>query len=184
MPSTEVLQGQNYPRDCEILEKLDVRELLSIYFWLHQDVPCEAWASLWLWHTLQAHKLCSCSKWVVALMLCGILVPPSECIKPVSPSLEGRFLTTGPLGKFQNFSDNFSCLYLAILSIRTSSFFIVHKFSFSSGSNKQVLKTNSWRCLFFFHTQSPKLTKAFRYFNEDESAIVMGEARGWDPGIR
>ena len=33
-------------------------------------------------------------------MACGILVPGPE-IKPMSPALQGGFLTTGPPGKFQ-----------------------------------------------------------------------------------
>ena len=40
---------------------------------------------------------------------CGILVPRPE-IKPVSPALEGGFLTTGPPGKPQGFA--FSGTYL------------------------------------------------------------------------
>ena len=33
-------------------------------------------------------------------MACGILVP-GPGIKPMSPALQGGFLTTGPPGKFQ-----------------------------------------------------------------------------------
>ena len=34
---------------------------------------------------------------------CGILVPQPE-MEPMSPALEGRFLTTGPCGKSPSFS--------------------------------------------------------------------------------
>ena len=61
----------------------------------------------WLWHSgslVVVHGLQSAGSVVAVPGLCcpvasGILIPQPG-IKPVSPALEGRFLTTGPPGKF------------------------------------------------------------------------------------
>ena len=74
--------------------------LLILFIWLHWVLVaacgffhCSAWASLQLWCAgSRAHGL-SCPT------ACGILVPPPG-IKPMSPALEGGFLTTGLPGKF------------------------------------------------------------------------------------
>ena len=57
--------------------------------WLH-------WVSAAACKILVAeHGLSSCG---TQAMACGILVPQPG-IKPMSPALQGRFLTTGPPGK-------------------------------------------------------------------------------------
>ena len=69
---------------------------------------------IWLYQVLAvAHGLSIYSTWapehagsvvvtcrLSCLMTCEILVP-GPGIEPTSPTLEGGFLTTGPLGKFQ-----------------------------------------------------------------------------------
>ena len=47
---------------------------------------------------MAVHRLSSCSLWAVASSECGIL-GPQPGIEPLSPALQGRFLTTGPPGK-------------------------------------------------------------------------------------
>ena len=46
----------------------------------------------------RAHELSSCSEW--AWVSCGIWNLFESRIKPMSPTLAGGFLTTGPPGKF------------------------------------------------------------------------------------
>ena len=56
-------------------------------------LSCDTWdLSLQLTDSLVAALRLSCS------LACGILVPQQR-IKPVSPALQGRLLTSGPLGK-------------------------------------------------------------------------------------
>ena len=56
--------------------------------------------NFWLsWVFVAVRRLC-------CLAACGILAPQAE-IEPMSPVLEGRFLTTGPPGK--------SCLYFIFI---------------------------------------------------------------------
>ena len=48
---------------------------------------------------LVALGMCDLLLWLAGCpMACGILVPPPG-IEPMSPALQGGFLTTGPLGK-------------------------------------------------------------------------------------
>ena len=82
----------------------------SLFFWLHWGVCCSTCGALFsaecrllvLWHTGFFSLQCASS--LVAMhgfccpMACGILVPPPG-IEPMSPTLQGRFLTTGPPGK-------------------------------------------------------------------------------------
>ena len=56
---------------------------------------CSAWASLWLWCAGSKARGLNCPT------ECGILVPQPG-IEPMSPALEGGFLTTGPPGKSPN----------------------------------------------------------------------------------
>ena len=46
------------------------------------------------------HRLSSCDAW--AYLLCGMWDLPGPGLKPVSPALAGRFLTTVPPGKSLN----------------------------------------------------------------------------------
>ena len=94
----------------------DAKHFLKIFIYLFilflaaSGLSCGAWplccsvpASLWLWHVglvVVAHRL-SCP------VACGILIPRPG-IEPMSPALEGWFLTTGPPGKSQMLSI-FSC---------------------------------------------------------------------------
>ena len=59
-----------------------------------QDLCCITWGlSLWPVDSLVVVCRFSCS------MACGSLVPQPG-IEPISPTLQGEFLTTGPPGKF------------------------------------------------------------------------------------
>ena len=63
--------------------------------------PLTIVASLVVEHRLQTHRLSSCGSW--AQLLRGMWDVPRPGLEPVSPALAGRFSTTAPPGKPQNF---------------------------------------------------------------------------------
>ena len=59
--------------------------------------PLTIAASLVAEHRLQTRRLSNCGSW--AYLLHGMWEPPRPGLKPVSPALAGRLLTTAPPGK-------------------------------------------------------------------------------------
>ena len=80
---------------------------------VHGLSSCDVWALVRMSSVVATDHRLSCSK------ACGILVPPPG-IKPMSPVLQGRFLTTGPPGKSPvNFNNQLygGCVCMLICSI-------------------------------------------------------------------
>ena len=68
--------------------------------------PLTVVASLVVEHRLQTHRLSNCGTWAQSLR--GVWDLPRPGLKPMSPALAGRFSTTAPPGKPNNYLLNIS----------------------------------------------------------------------------
>ena len=93
------------------------------------------------------------SFWLIRLRNCGVRVPwhvgflvPQPGIKPVSPALQGQFLSTGPPGKSQAHPFSLSLCRLGKESVESSQLKGIRKigatFFFSSSSSLCIFFSN------------------------------------------
>ena len=75
-----------------------VGELYLFSYFAASGLSCGIWAFPYFSTTIHGQQLWHMGLGVKCPATCGLLVP-SPWIKPMSPVLEGRFLTTGPPGK-------------------------------------------------------------------------------------
>ena len=140
-----------------------------------QDLHCIMWGlSLWCMKSLiVAFRLSSCNVGLVVLQHVG---SPTG-IKLVSPTLEGRFLTTGPPRKSQK-SDIFACIMFATWNI----VYVHHNFKIIVCIDLLLLQWFDFMMLQKWHTFSKKHISNFACWSFSRLALCNVVSSG-DSGL-